>query len=80
MLRFSGVDLDAFPNLKAWWERINARPAVQKGLSIPSKPGIGNDGYLQKLKEDKEFAEKEKELAEQIKAAKEQYGYKYASP
>jgi glutathione S-transferase len=54
--------------------------AWQKGLSIPSKPGIGNDGYLRKLKEDKEFAEKEKELAEQIKAAKEQYGYKYASP
>jgi len=81
MLRFSGVNLDDFPNLKAWWERINARPAVQKGLSVPTKPGIpDNDGYLQKIKDDQEFAQKEKTLAEQIKKAKEQYGYKYSSP
>lgn len=80
MLRFSGVDLDSFPNLKAWWERILARPAVQRGLLIPSKSSFGNDTYLEKLKEDKEFAEKEHALMEKIKAAKEQYGYKYASP
>jgi glutathione S-transferase len=80
MLSFSGVDLDAFPHLKKWWERVLARPAVQRGLEIPSKSGFGNDTYLQKLKDDKEFAEKEHKLMEQIKAAKEQYGYKYASP
>ncbi|ORY12995.1 glutathione S-transferase II [Clohesyomyces aquaticus] len=80
MLRFSGVDLDAFPNLKAWWERILARPAVQKGLSIPSKGGFGNDAYLQRLKDDKEFAEKEHGLMEAIAEAKKKYGYKYASP
>lgn len=81
MVRFSGVNLDDFPNLKAWWERINARPAVQKGLNIPSRPFIpDNNGYLQKLKDDSEFAEKEKTLHEQIKKAKEQYGYKFASP
>lgn len=80
MLNFSGVDLDSFPSLKAWWERVLARPAVQKGLAIPSKSSFGNDTYLQKLKDDKEFAEKEQKLAEQIKAAKEQYGYKYSSP
>ena len=80
MLSFSGVDLDAFPHLKKWWERVLARPAVQRGLEIPSKSGFGNDTYLQKLKDDKEFAEKEHTLMEQIKAAKEQYGYKYSSP
>lgn len=80
MIEFSGIELDSFPNLKAWWERILARPAVQRGLSIPSKSGFGNDAYLQKLKDDKEFAEKENELKEKIKAAKEQYGYKYSSP
>jgi len=82
MLRFSGVDIDRFPNLKAWWERINARPAVQKGLAIPNKPGAGftNDSYLQRLQDDKEFAQKEKDLADQIQKAKDQYGYKYASP
>lgn len=80
VLRFAHVDLDAFPNLKAWWERILARPAVQKGLAIPSKSQIGNDVYVQRLKDDKEFAEKEKALADQVKAAKEQYGYKFVTP
>lgn len=79
-LRFSGVDLDQFPNVEAWWRRIVARPAVQRGLSIPTKSPLGNDSYLQKLKDDKEFAEKEETLKEQIKAAKEKYGYKYSSP
>lgn len=77
---FSGIDLESFPNVKKWWERISARPAVKRGLEVPSKSGFANDTYLQKLKDDKEFAEKEKELKEQVKAAKEQYGYKYSSP
>jgi len=29
-----GQDLDEFPNLKAWFERMNARPAVQRGLEV----------------------------------------------
>jgi GST-like protein len=29
------LPLDANPNLKAWLERVRARPAVQKGLTIP---------------------------------------------
>ncbi|PSN60057.1 glutathione S-transferase II [Corynespora cassiicola Philippines] len=80
ILRFSGVDLDAFPNLKAWWARISARPAVQKGLAIPAPGSFGNDNYLQRLKDDPEFAQKEKDLKEQIDAAKEKYGYKFSSP
>lgn len=80
MLCFSGVPLENFPNLKAWWERILARPAVQKGLAIPSKGGFGNDAYVQRLKDDKEFAKTETELKNKIQAAKDQYGYKYASP
>jgi glutathione S-transferase len=79
-LRFSGVDIDNFPKLKAWWERILARPAVVRGLSIPSRSPMGNDLYAQRLKDDKEFAEKEGKKYEEIKAAKEKYGYKYASP
>lgn len=29
------IDIDGLPNLKAWFDRIDARPAVQKALTIP---------------------------------------------
>ena len=29
-----GQDIDEFPNLKAWLERMKARPAVQRGMSL----------------------------------------------
>ena len=29
-----GQSLDAFPNLKAWHERMSARPAVKRGLAV----------------------------------------------
>lgn len=80
VLRFSGVDLDFFPAVKAWWLRLLARPAVRRGLELTGKSPFGNDAYVQKIAEDKEFADKEHKLAEQIQAAKEEYGYKYASP
>jgi glutathione S-transferase len=32
----TGVELDEFPKLKAWVERIEQRPAVQRGLKVPS--------------------------------------------
>ena len=80
ILNFSGVDLDQFPNLKKWWQRISERPAVQRGLAVPSKGAFGNDSYKQRLKEDSEFAGREKELRDAIGKAKEQYGYVYKSP
>jgi glutathione S-transferase len=79
-LRFSGVEIDNFPNVKSWWERILARPTVVRGLSIPSRSPMGNDLYAQKLKSDKEFADKESKKYEEIRAAKEKYNYKYSSP
>ncbi|KAH7115817.1 glutathione S-transferase II [Dendryphion nanum] len=80
VLRFSGVEINNFPNLKAWWERVSERPAVQRGLAIPSKSPLGNAGYLERLKEDREFAEKEDKLKQQIVEAKAKYGYKFSSP
>lgn len=29
-----GIDLQAFPNVRAWQERISARPAVQRGVEV----------------------------------------------
>lgn len=33
------VDMDTRPKLLAWRERMLARPAVQRGLSVPVRPG-----------------------------------------
>ena len=77
---FAGIDLDGFPNLYKWWERINARPAVQRGIAIPSPPAFSNGVWHDKLKNDPEFAQKNEELHDLLKKAKEQYDYKYASP
>lgn len=52
---WAGIEIDEFPALKAWEERIEAREAVQKGLQAPP----GRD-VKQKLTEE----ELEKTLAE----------------
>lgn len=77
---FAGVDVAMFKNVEAWLKRVDARPAVQKGLKIPKEPGSVNATYQKRLGEDEEFAKKEKELTETTKKAKEQYDYKYKSP
>lgn len=41
---WAGVDIDDLPNLKAWLERIRARPAVQRGIVIPEPMNLGGDG------------------------------------
>lgn len=77
---FSGVDLSKFPNLEKWWKSINDRPAVQKGQAIPGPSPYTNDNFLQKLKDDKEFADKNAELEKLRDEAQKQYKYKYSSP
>ena len=79
-LSFTGVDFGLFPNVKKWWARINARPAVQRGLSIPKKSPFGEEAFQQRLKDDPDFAKQHNELLALIQKGKDQYGYKYASP
>jgi glutathione S-transferase len=31
------VDIEEFPNLKAWHEKLKARPGVSAGLNVPEK-------------------------------------------
>ena len=80
MAYFGGVDISRFPNVERWWAAINARPAVEKGLSVPTKGQNGNATYQKRLKEDPEFKAKEEELKKLADEAKESYGYKYSSP
>ena len=32
---WQGIDLEAFPNVSRWMAEIDARPAVQKGMTVP---------------------------------------------
>ncbi|KAL6712461.1 hypothetical protein ACN47E_000338 [Coniothyrium glycines] len=64
---WAGIDLEEFPNLKAWSEKIEQREAVQKGLRVPT----GED-QITKLRKDpnagdpfKEWVQKgQKEVAD----------------
>jgi glutathione S-transferase len=33
---WSGIDLAAFPHLSRWYAQLGARPAVQRGMDVPS--------------------------------------------
>jgi GST-like protein len=35
---WAGVDMSGFPHLQRWFDRISARPAVQRGLLVPIPP------------------------------------------
>ncbi|KAF7187274.1 Glutathione S-transferase-like protein gedE [Pseudocercospora fuligena] len=49
---WAGIDIEPFPHLKAWEERMWARPAVKKGANVP-------DPYrMKELLADKEAMEK----------------------
>lgn len=34
---FAGIDIDEFPNLKKWEEKLEQREAIQRGKDVPSK-------------------------------------------
>ncbi|CAG9946022.1 unnamed protein product [Clonostachys rosea f. rosea IK726] len=73
-----GITIDykaLFPNVVAWFERCSARPAVQRGFSVPNPP----PSVLNK-ESDAQTEEKNAALKKEVLAAKEKYGYKYTSP
>jgi len=77
---FSGLDLKQYPNLYKWWERVNSRPAVQKGTSIPSASGSTNAAFLDDLQNDPSFKRSNDQMQDVLNKAKEQYNYTYKSP
>jgi glutathione S-transferase len=42
---YIGINLKEFPRVKEWFERIDARQAVQKGIRVP------NDSTVKRLEE-----------------------------
>lgn len=55
---WAGVDLAEFPKLSAWVDRIEARPAVQRGILVPD----GKD-KISELRRNPEAAEAEAKKA-----------------
>lgn len=85
--RFGSIDLRRqFPNLQAWVDRILARPAVRKGLAVPSGlMKVVNEALEEAVNGgDGEEAEGLRKVVEGgdrlVREAKEKFGYVYSSP
>jgi len=76
----SGLDLEMFPNVRSWFNRCYERPATARGLGIPTTSGLNIKRIDETFKTDPEQKQRHEELHAELKKAKEQYGYKYASP
>ncbi|KAK4099822.1 DEAD-domain-containing protein [Parathielavia hyrcaniae] len=69
MAQYSGVDVPAlFPNVKAWLDRLLARPAVQRGLAVPSgKPSAVSNQAIMETEEGRKTIEEGRKLVDQAK-------------
>jgi glutathione S-transferase len=78
---WAGLDLNSFPNVKAWFERVTARPATARGFTVPAPSQISNAALAAKLAGgDSEFVAKAEESKKFLADAKTKYNYKYSSP
>lgn len=64
---WAGVDIDEFPNLKAWEARLAAREGVEKGRHVPS-PHTIKDLLKNKEKMEKKSAEARAWIQDGMKA------------
>ncbi|KAI3330699.1 glutathione S-transferase II [Ustulina deusta] len=79
--RLGGFVLEErFPNISKWLDRSLARPAVQRGFAIPSASAFTNAAVQASIASDPEKKKQVEETEKLIQDAKDQYGYKYASP
>lgn len=79
----SGIDLNKFPHVKQWWERIGERPAVQRAMLVPLGVPFpyGYELMQKKMQDDPDALEAvEKPLREALESAQKEYGYVYKSP
>lgn len=74
----AGIEIDRFPNVRMWWERVWARDAVKKGMRVPSGEDFrfGLEKMEKSKVEDKEGWEKsERPLREALESAQKEFGY-----
>lgn len=72
-----GIEMEKYENVKNWWERVWAREAVKKGMTVPSgQPFAMGYECMQKLKkEDPEAWEaREGPLQKALEDARKQFG------
>jgi glutathione S-transferase len=72
----STISWEQFPNVKNWFARLLERPAVRRGMLLPT----GKDKPTGLDPVDEETRKKRAELKKTVDKAKEQFGYKYSSP
>ncbi|KAF2735865.1 glutathione S-transferase [Polyplosphaeria fusca] len=79
----TGIEISKFPNVFQWWERIATRPAIKRGMCVPSgKPFMyGYEAMKKKREEDPEgFEAAEEPLRSALEDARMEFGYVYKSP
>jgi hypothetical protein len=82
LILYVGIAIERFPNVEVWLERLYSRPALQRGLAVPSgvTPLVGNQALKRMLVEDEDFKKKHEGTLKLVKDAQAQYNYRYASP
>jgi glutathione S-transferase len=79
----TGIELEKFSNVYRWWDRIDERPVVQKGLMVPTGQEFpyGYKAILKKTKEDPQGTEQsERPSKEALEKAQKEFRYEYKSP
>ena len=46
---WAGLSIEELPNVRAWLERIEARPSVQRGLQVPGQRAVADDEKIRQV-------------------------------
>lgn len=46
---WAGLNIEKLPNVRAWLDRIEARPAVQRGLQVPEQRAVADDEKIRRV-------------------------------
>ena len=46
---WAGLNIEKLPNVRAWLDRIEARPAVQRGLRVPEQRAVADDEKIRRV-------------------------------